>query len=200
MNPIDNEITGVILAGGRATRMGGEDKGLVRFRDNFLINHVISKLRPQVTTLLLNANRNQHRYQQLTDLTIISDQIDNYPGPLAGIATGLYHATTEHVVFVPCDSPLIPENLVEKLYHAMQQHNALISTVIIAGRMQPVFVMLQRRLLADLLEFLNSGQRKVEMWYRQHPLATVDFSAQADLFVNLNSHMELAQLDSAKIV
>lgn len=200
MNPIPHEITGVILAGGRATRMGGEDKGLVQFRSNYLINHVITALRPQVTHLLLNANRNQSRYQQLTDLTIISDLIADYPGPLAGIATGLSHATTEYVAFVPCDSPLIPHDLVAQLYFAMQQHNAHISTVMIDGWMQPVFSLLQRRLLPDLLEFLNSGQRKVEIWYRQHPLVTVDFSAHADAFVNLNSPQELAQLEAAKIV
>ncbi len=200
MNHIPHEITGVILAGGRATRMGGEDKGLIQFRGNYLIHHVITALRPQVTHLLLNANRNQQRYQQLSDLTIISDLIADYPGPLAGIATGLSHATTEHVIFVPCDSPLIPHDLVAQLYFAMQQHNARISTVMIDGWMQPVFSLLQRRLLPDLLEFLNSGQRKVEIWYRQHPLATVDFSAHADAFVNLNSPQELAQLEAVNIV
>ena len=193
-------ITGVILAGGRATRMGGEDKGLIQLHGNYLINHVITALRPQVDTLFINANRNQDRYRELTDLPIISDIIAEYPGPLAGIATGLQHATTEYVFFTPCDSPLIPEDLVARLYQAMQQQQAAISTVMIDGYLQPVFALIQRRLLPELLEFLDSGQRKVEMWYRHYPLVSVDFSDQSANFVNLNSPEELAQLDRVKIV
>jgi len=193
-------ITGVILAGGRATRMGGEDKGLIQLHGNYLINHVITALRPQVDTLFINANRNQDRYRELTDLPIISDIIAEYPGPLAGIATGLQHATTEYVFFTPCDSPLIPKDLVARLYQAMQQQPAAISTVMIDGYLQPVFALVQRRLLPELLEFLDSGQRKVEMWYRHYPLVSVDFSDQSANFVNLNSPEELAQLDRVKIV
>ena len=193
-------ITGVILAGGRATRMGGEDKGLIQLHGNYLINHVITVLRPQVDTLFINANRNQDRYRELTDLPIISDIIAEYPGPLAGIATGLQHATTEYVFFTPCDSPLIPKDLVARLYQAMQQQQAAISTVMIDGYLQPVFALIQRRLLPELLEFLDSGQRKVEMWYRHYPLVSVDFSDQSANFVNLNSPEELAQLDRVKIV
>jgi len=193
-------ITGVILAGGRATRMGGEDKGLIQLHGNYLINHVITALRPQVDTLFINANRNQDRYRELTDLPIISDIIAEYPGPLAGIATGLQHATTEYVFFTPCDSPLIPKDLVARLYQAMQQQQAAISTVMIDGYLQPVFALIQRRLLPELLEFLDSGQRKVEMWYRHYPLVSVDFSDQSANFVNLNSPEELAQLDRVKIV
>jgi len=193
-------ITGVILAGGRATRMGGEDKGLIQLHGNYLINHVIAALRPQVDTLFINANRNQDRYRELTDLPIISDIIAEYPGPLAGMATGLQHATTEYVFFTPCDSPFIPKDLVARLYQAMQQQQAAISTVMINGYLQPVFVLMQRRLLPELLEFLHSGQRKVEMWYRHYPFASVDFSDQSANFVNLNSPDELAQLDRTNIV
>ena len=193
-------ITGVILAGGRATRMDGKDKGLIRLREHYLIEHVITALRPQVDSLFINANRNHERYRQLTNLPIIPDLIADYPGPLAGIATGLHHATTEHVVFTPCDSPLIPHDLVARLYQAMQQQQAAISTVMIDGCLQPVFALIQRHLLVELLGFLHSGQRKVEVWYQQYPLATIDCSDQAANFVNLNSPTELAQLDSAKTV
>ncbi|MEZ5671253.1 MAG: molybdenum cofactor guanylyltransferase MobA [Thiotrichaceae bacterium] len=185
-------ITGVILAGGRATRMGGEDKGLVKWQDKCLIQHVIHALHPHVSTLLINANRNLERYQEITGLPIITDIIADYPGPLAGIATGLQHAATEHVLFVPCDSPFIPVQLVPRLYQAMQQQHAHISTVILQGRLQPVFALMQRSLLPDLLAFLQTGQRKVEIWYRQHPLASVDFSNQAEYFINLNNPMQLA--------
>lgn len=185
-------ITGVILAGGRATRMGGEDKGLVKWQDKCLIEYVIHTLHPQVSTLLINANRNLERYQEITGLPIITDIIADYPGPLAGIATGLQHAMTEHVLFVPCDSPFIPAQLVPRLYQAMQQQQALISTVILDGRLQPVFALIQRSLLPDLLAFLQTGQRKVEIWYRQHSLASVDFSDQAEYFINLNNPIQLA--------
>jgi molybdenum cofactor guanylyltransferase len=186
-------ITGVILAGGRATRMGGEDKGLIKLHDKYLIEHVISALRPQVETLLINANRNAARYHALTGLPVIADILADYPGPLAGMATGLQHATTEHVLFAPCDSPFIPAQLATNLYQAMRQQHAQISTVMLQGRLQPVFALLQRGLLPELLAFLQTGQRKVETWYRQYSLASVDFSTQAAHFVNLNHPQELTQ-------
>ena len=101
---IRDNITGLILAGGQARRMGGTDKGLIQLAGRTMIGHIIDALQPQVSTILINANRNRDSYESY-GYPVIEDKIGNFQGPLAGMACGLEHCTTDYIVTVPCDGP-----------------------------------------------------------------------------------------------
>ncbi len=117
------DITGVVLAGGRARRMGGEDKGLIRVDGEAMVVHALRGLAPQVGTLLVNANRNQERYAELGGCDVVADTEGDYAGPLAGMASAMQRATTRYILTVPCDSPLLTASLGERLFGA--DRNAL---------------------------------------------------------------------------
>lgn len=188
-----HDITGVILAGGLARRMGGTDKGLLRLEGRAMVEHVLAALRPQVGPVLINANRNRDRYESF-GYPVVADRLDGYLGPLAGMASGMQAATTPYVVTVPCDSPRIGSDLVARLYRALAREDADVSVAHDGRRMHPVFVLLKRRLLPDLLAFLESGGRKIDVWFTRHKLAIADFSDCADTFINVNNPEEHAAL------
>lgn len=185
-----SNITGVILAGGRATRMGGQDKGLIPINGKYMIEYVIAALRPQVNSLLISANRHQAQYSQLGQCLVLADKVGYYDGPLAGMATCLQAAQTDYVSFVPCDSPLLSSQLVERLYTRLIQNNADISVAEEMQGIQPVFTLMKRDLLPDLLAFLDSGKRQTKLWYQQHTVTNVDFSDQPETFFNVNTPEE----------
>ena len=134
------EITGLVLAGGLARRMqdgrSDVDKGLVRFRGEAMVEHVLRRLAPQVDRLLINANRNQAEYRRYGH-AVVADEIAGYAGPLAGLHAGLQTATTEWVVTVPCDSPFFPQDLVARLLQAAQAQNADLAVARGSGRWRP---------------------------------------------------------------
>jgi molybdenum cofactor guanylyltransferase len=187
-------ITGIILAGGRARRMGGQDKGLIELSQKPMIEHVINAIEPQVDDIIINANRNQTVYERY-GFPVVADEIEGYCGPLAGMASGMQAAKTPFVVTVPCDSPLIPDDLVQKLYSTLQGDDAEICTAHANGRLQPVFTLMKSELLPSMLEFLNNGERKINRWFEKHRLAVADFSEQPDTFININSAEELAAIE-----
>ncbi|MDH3311197.1 MAG: molybdenum cofactor guanylyltransferase [Gammaproteobacteria bacterium] len=189
------EITGVILAGGRAQRMGGIDKGLIWLNGKPMIAHVIAALRAEIDNLLINANRNREKYAAF-GYPVIPDIMDGYLGPLAGMASGMRAASTPYIVTTPCDSPLIPSNLVQQLYETLLRENADISVAHDSERMHPVFALIRRDLLPDLLDFLNAGQRKIDRWYARHRLAVAYFRDRPEAFRNVNSPEERAKLES----
>jgi molybdenum cofactor guanylyltransferase len=180
------KITAVILAGGRAQRMGGEDKGLLPVHGKPMIEYIIETLKPQVGQILINANRNLERYQQY-GYPVVSDIMGEYFGPLVGMASGIQSAQTEYVVTVPCDSPLLPNDLVSNLYMQLQKDDAELAVAHDGERMQPVFALLSCDLLPDLLHYLESGGRKIDTWYAQHATALADCSGFPDAFLNVNS-------------
>ena len=190
---LDN-ITGIILAGGQARRMNGQDKGLVQLNKKPMIEYVLNAMKPQVGTIIINANRNQTVYEEY-GFPVVADQIEGYCGPLAGMASGLQAATTPFIVTVPCDSPLIPDNLVQKLNSILQDEDAEICTAHANGRLQPVFTLMKTDLLSSMLQFLNNGERKIDKWFEKHRLAIADFSNQPDTFINVNSSEELKILE-----
>jgi molybdopterin-guanine dinucleotide biosynthesis protein A len=181
-----NDITAVILAGGKARRMNGEDKGLITLHDRPLIDYIIHTLQPQVGSILVNANRNTEQYAAF-GLPVIADMLGDYFGPLVGMASGMNATESAFIVTTPCDSPIIPDNLVETLYCALQDTQADISVAHDGERMQPVFALLRCSLLNSLLDYLNEGGRKIDTWFGQHPLALADFSGSPDTFLNLNT-------------
>ncbi len=191
--PID-QITGVILAGGRARRMGGKDKGLIRLNNRPMIEYVIDALRPQVSALMINANRNIQTYAELSGCPVITDIISDYAGPLAGMASAMQAADTEYILTVPCDSPFIAGHLAARLYSALRQQRARLSVAGDGRRMQPVFALLPRSLLTDLLAFLNTGERKIDRWYQRHHTALANLSDAPDTFLNINSAEDLQKV------
>jgi len=187
-------ITGIILAGGRARRMGGQDKGLIHLARKPMIEYVLNAIEPQVDAIIINANRNQKVYGKY-GYPVVADQIGGYCGPLAGMASGLQAAKTPFIVTAPCDTPLIPDDLVHKLYSILQDEDAEICTAHANGRLQPVFTLMKSELLSSMLDFLNSGERKIDKWFEKHRLAIADFSEQAETFININSAAELAAIE-----
>lgn len=180
----NKQITGGILAGGKASRMGGVDKGLQLLHGQPLYRHIMQKLAPQVDTLLISANRNLAQYQQ-SHYPVISDENGDYAGPLAGMLALLKQAKTPWVVFVPCDVPYFPLNLVEHLYQ--QKGDALACYVHDGERVHPTLSLLNRTLIPKLEAYLAQGDRKLMLFMQQVSAKAVLFPQQADSFRNLNT-------------
>jgi molybdopterin-guanine dinucleotide biosynthesis protein A len=192
------EITGVLLAGGMGSRMGGQDKGLLALDGHAMATRVLDRLRPQVGPLLINANRNLDAWQSY-GLPVVSDEISGFFGPLAGMHAGLKACHTPWLVTVPCDSPFFPHDLVSRL--AAHLGTADIAVARNDGRLQPVFALLRRELLPGLEIYLSNGGRKAGAWLASLTLAAVDFDDSA-AFANINTPEELASaiVPSASIV
>lgn len=187
-------MTGVILAGGQARRMGGQDKGLIPLAGQPMASHVVQALRPQVQQVLINANRHPADYAQL-GCQVIPDPIGEFFGPLAGMLAALEAAETPLVLSVPCDSPLLPGDYAQRMLHALQQEQAQIA-VAASDRWQPVFALLPKALAGDLRHALAQGERKIDRWFQQYRVAVVDFQDAAQMFRNINTPEELAQLEA----
>lgn len=187
--PTRRDITGAILAGGRGSRMGGQDKGLVELNGRPMVQHVIDRLSPQVQEIVVSANRNPERYAAL-GYRVVPDLIGGYQGPLAGMASALQTAATPYVVTVPCDSPLIGGDLVARLAGALAREDAEVSVAHDGERTHPVFLLLQRSLLPSLLDFLQSGNRKIDLWFARHRTAMADFHDCPESFINVNDENE----------
>ncbi len=199
-------ITGLILAGGRGSRMGGIDKGLQNFRGLPLALQTLMRLQLQSLPLqevLINANRNLSAYESL-GVPVWPDSIDGFAGPLAGFLTGLERCETPLLLTVPCDTPMFPLDLVERLYTAMAEQNADIAMAAAPEadgtvRPQPVFCLLKIDLLESLVKFTQGGGRKIDAWTGQHRCAIVPFDRPGDsaqAFANANTLAELQQLEA----
>ncbi len=188
MTTIHNEnVTGVILAGGKARRMGGVDKGLININGKAMIQYVLDTMKPQVHEILINANRNVSEYEKFGYL-VVSDQLKNFQGPLAGIAASMAMAKTKYICTCPCDGPLIAKNLVSQLFSTLSEDNDIKIAVAHDGkRMQPVYALIDCELYTSLLDYLMTGERKLDLWYAQHNFKTVDFSDKQDCFINVNT-------------
>jgi len=197
-----SDITGLILAGGRGSRMGGVDKGLQNFNGMPLALHTMLRLQPQVGEVMINANRNIAAYESF-GVPVWPDVLPDYAGPLAGFLTGLERCETPWLVTVPCDTPLFPHDLVARLAAAARDQEAEIAMA--AGReedgqlrTQPVFCLLRVELLESLVRFTHDGGRKIDTWTARHRTATVPFDAPGDdprAFCNANTLAQLHQLE-----
>jgi molybdopterin-guanine dinucleotide biosynthesis protein A len=193
--PGKETITGVILAGGRGSRMGGMDKGLVELAGRPMVEHVATRLRPQVRDLLVSANRNRERYEAL-GFRVVADRVEGYQGPLAGMAAALHAAATPWAVTVPCDSPLIGSGLVARLSEALIAENAELAVAHDGSRAHPVFLLLARALLPSLTAFLAAGERKIDRWFARHRVATAVFADSPETFLNVNDPQEHRALEA----
>jgi len=188
------EVTGVVLAGGQGSRMGGVDKGLQPFRGKPMVAHVLERLVPQVDEVLVNANRNPDAYARFGH-RVIADEIPGFAGPLAGFERGLAHAAGELVVTVPCDSPFLPQDLVRRLRTALEANRAQIAVAKTGSQAHPVFCLMRRSVHASLERFLAAGERKIDHWYASLGVVEVAFDDEADAFLNINTREELAHLE-----
>jgi len=192
--PSMHEVTGVVLAGGQGSRMGGVDKGLQEFRGRPMVAHVLERLAPQVGAILVNANRNVERYEAFGH-RVIADEIAGFAGPLAGFERGLAHATTPLVATVPCDSPFLPPDLVARLRASLEAKAAQLAVAKTGDQAHPVFTLMRRDVHASLRDFLASGQRKIDRWYASLAVVEVAFDDQDEAFLNINTREELANLE-----
>jgi molybdenum cofactor guanylyltransferase len=192
--PARERVVGLVLAGGRARRMGGQDKGLIPLAGRPLVEHVLERFRPQVDEVVISANRNRDHYARFGH-AVIEDLVGDYPGPLAGVLSAL-HATREPwLAIVPCDSPLLPGDLVERLLRSALRESAELAVVHDGKRLQPMFALLHRSLLTPLQVYLEGGGRKVDAWYAQQRMVTADLSDHPEAFVNLNTPEDHAALE-----
>ncbi len=204
-----HDITGLILAGGRGSRMGGVDKGLQTFHGTPLALHALRRLQPQVGRVMINANRNLEAYAAL-GVPVCTDELADYAGPLAGILSGLAHCETPFLATVPCDSPCFPLDLVPRLARALEREQADIAVAATPDKdaegrvvlhIQPVFCLLRSSLHASLLDYTQYGGRKVGAWMAQHRTVRVPFNAPGDdplAFANANTLTELQELEASR--
>jgi len=180
------DITAVILAGGQGRRMGGLDKGLLEFDGRLLIEILIERLQGQQLDILINANRNQATYESY-DYPVIGDELEDYQGPLAGFASTMASVKTRYILTLPCDSPMLSDNFTDRFIETQDRTGSPICVAHDGERLQPVYALIDTRLLDDLKLFLDSGERKIDRWYAQHNYARVDFSDDTVMFQNINT-------------
>lgn len=207
-----HDITGLVLAGGQGSRMGGADKGLQPFHGTPLALHALRRLRPQVGAVLLSANRHLPAYAAW-GAPVLSDGLAGFPGPLAGFLAGLQHCRTGWLLTVPCDSPRFPPDLARRLARAAQAGGA--DVAVAAGpdsdpaagsapalRRQPVFCLLRTTLQADLAAYLDGGGRKIGAWLARQRCAVAAFDQPGDdpqAFANANTLAELQALENSAL-
>ncbi|GGI81281.1 molybdenum cofactor guanylyltransferase MobA [Shewanella gelidii] len=187
------QIDAVILAGGMARRMGGNDKGLVLLNGQPMIQHVIDKIAPQVGNITINANRHQQQYAEL-GYDVISDQDSGYLGPLAGMVTALTQTHADLLMVVPCDCPMLPKELVSRMHQELLANDAELAVASDGKREQPVVLLMKPSLHQSMKAFLDDGQRKIDMWYAQHRYVVTSFEDQPNAFVNVNTPEQKQQL------
>ncbi len=183
-------VSGVLLAGGQSRRMGGQDKGLLPYQGRSMASHVIDAILPQVDDFYISANRHIEEYQSFSH-PVIMDDLDNFQGPLAGILAVMAQINSEYLLTVPCDNPHISPQLRQRLLEAVLATGSDIAVAHDGQQLQPVFTLIPRRLEQSLSDYLTSGQRKTRDWLFQHKVVEVDFSDQADCFININTSDDL---------
>ena len=179
-------ISAVILAGGKARRMGGQDKGLQVLGKQSLIEHVIHRLQPQVHDISINANRSQTEYAQF-GFPVFSDELPDFQGPLSGMLTALEKTKSDLILFTPCDTPFFPMNLLDKLKSAVENHRTLIAYACDEEREHPVFCLISVQLKEKLRHYLASGERRLLQFMNENGGISVKFTKEEGNFENFNT-------------
>ena len=179
-------ISAVILAGGKACRMGGQDKGLQILGKQSLIQHVINRLQPQIHDISINANRSQTEYTKF-GFPVFSDELPDFQGPLSGMLTALEKTKSDFILFTPCDTPFFPTNLLDKLQSAVENHRALIAYACDEEREHPVFCLMSVQLKEKLRHYLASGERRLLQFMKENGGISVKFTKEEGNFENFNT-------------
>ncbi len=190
-----NKVSGVVLAGGLARRMGQQDKGLVSFKERPLVSYALAAMLPLVDELLISANRNQGAYRQF-GYPVIGDKNPTFDGPLAGILAAMQFARNPVLLVMPCDSPMVETGHLQRLLDALINNPVDIAVAYDGKRLHPVFAALKTSLQADLQYYLQRGERKLELWFKLHSALKVDFSDTPEIFANINTLEELQALET----
>lgn len=185
-------ISAVILAGGLARRMGGVDKGLQLFHHQPLIAQVLARLKLQINVISINANRHLTEYEQF-GVPVFPDEMADFQGPLSGMLTALRQAKTDFVLFVPCDCPYLPLNLLDKLKSAVKKKAVLCAYANDGERDHPTFCLISCQLLTALEQYLARGERRIFTFLREQGAVSVDFSQQKEAFRNFNTLSDLQE-------
>ncbi len=195
MSNFTDNITGVVLAGGQGRRMGGRDKGLVTLAGRLMIEHVITRLEPQVGSLVISANRNIEAYRAL-GFPVVSDADSGFLGPLAGFLAAMRMADTPFILTSPCDTPLVCVDLAERLWRELTAADAEVAVPHDGSYLQTVFALISTSLADSLEDYLSEGGRKIDRWYETRRMATVDFSDARDTFINVNDAKQHAEMEA----
>ena len=190
-----SEVSGLLLAGGQARRMGGADKGLLMLGGRPLVAWGLQRLAAQVGEVMISANRNHTHYEKL-GVPVISDSVSGYAGPLAGMVAGLGKASHGWVLNAPCDSPLLAKDYAARMYAAGESGEFDAVVAHDGKRLQPVFMMLNRQSQPSLEGFLAGGGRKIDLWLGDVSHAKVDFSDHEEMFLNVNTPEDLEEMES----
>ena len=193
MKLYEKNLSVLILAGGKGTRMRGADKGLIKVHGKYIIEHLISMARKYSPYVFVNANRNISFYKKL-ECNVIKDVLKDYQGPLAGIYSGLLQVQTDYLITLPCDGPLISDEYFTKMLELPM--TSKIKCAYCNDRLQPVYALIPKKLTGTLKEFLDDGERKIDKWYNQCGMEIVDFSDKQEIFINVNSEEELLQYEN----
>jgi molybdopterin-guanine dinucleotide biosynthesis protein A len=188
------KVTGVILAGGLARRMNNEDKGLINYKGRPMISYAIAALTSAADQSIINANRNKEQYLKF-GLPVVGDQTDNFDGPLAGVLTAMIHTDADVLVIMPCDSPLIKAEHLQKLLSTRAENDADVAVAFDGERLHPVFLAIKTSLKKSLQDYLSRGQHKVDRWLEQQKMVKADFSNEPEIFFNINTMEELYELE-----
>jgi molybdenum cofactor guanylyltransferase len=192
--PESEKRSAIILAGGRASRMGGVDKAWLMLADRPLLAWVCDRIRPQVGEIVLSVNSDDVRYTEL-GYPLVRDEVPGYAGPLAGLAAGLARARHDMVVTVPCDTPVLPEDLVSRLYTSWRNGNCELAVARTPDRIHHAIMLCSKKILPDLRTYLAKGERKVGAWQAAHRVIHVEFD-DGEAFLNLNTPEDLAAMES----
>ncbi len=190
-----NTVSGVVLAGGMGRRMQQQDKGLVLFKNQPLVTYAIAAMEPLVDELMISANRNQERYSQF-GYRVIGDDNANFDGPLAGILAAMQHASHPVLLIMPCDSPLIGSQHLQRLLDQLGDDSE-IAAAFDGQRLHPVVAAIKTNLRDDLQAYLQSGERRLEQWFNSRRLLRVDFSDVPEVFANINTLQHLRELEGS---
>ena len=198
MAPVDlrepARITGLVLAGGQGRRMGNVDKGLQLLRGKPMVAWVLERFAPQVSEVLINANQNIDDYARF-GCRVVPDEIGGYAGPLAGLHAGLKIAAHPFLATVPCDSPFLPADLVQRLHDVLIEVHADVAVAKTGTQPHPVFSLVRSSVLGHLTQFLDGGGRKIDAWYASLKVIEVPFDDQPEAFSNINTREELAEFE-----
>jgi molybdopterin-guanine dinucleotide biosynthesis protein A len=195
LTPRQEAVAGLVLAGGRARRMSGIDKGLIEIAGRPMIDYVLERLRPQVGQVLINANRNPEIYNSYGH-PVVADALDGFLGPLAGVSSALRRLECPFLLTVPCDTPLLPGNLAVRMLETLVAERADVAVAHDGQRLQPVFLLLRKGLAQSLERYLAGGGRKIDTWLNAQRLATVDFSDHNRSFINVNDPVQLRDFEA----
>ena len=190
-------LSAVVLAGGRGRRLGGQDKGLVRLQDKPLIEYSLALLKPYTERIMISANRNQETYQHY-GFPVISDDSDEFAGPLAGILAALRQCQTDSLLVLACDIPFLPKRTVDMLIERYQTNDCDICCVEDENGLQPLVGILSTSLADKLSDYLAAGHNKVQEWFRAQQLCTLQIQPQEGKVFNINTEQELSKYPENK--